>query len=157
MAPPPQDLLKRLRDAFAVDLLRPPATTLREADTIDSYGEARPVMVSDDSPTPSYLNRCASGISYLDAASWRHYLPALGELAINSLSEDSLAVSGLIQSLRPPDREPPRLGSLDAMQEIVLRELLELVAYSADSIWQSEACQALEERWIEGALYRPAQ
>jgi hypothetical protein len=53
------------------------------------------------------------------------------------------------------DRDPPRLESLDSVQEAAMRELLEVLAYSSASLWQAEACQALEEWWIDGALYRP--
>ena len=148
------ELATRLTESFAADLAHPPATTLRQADAVDSYGAAPPFDAAQDALSSDYLNRYAWGIAHLDAASWRHYLPALGELAIQSLSQPSLAVDGLIESLRPPDRDPPRLASLSAAQEVVLRELLELLAFSAESIWQRQACQALEEWWIEGALYR---
>jgi hypothetical protein len=97
------------------------------------------------------------GIPHLDPASWRHYLPALGALALDSLLSGSSAVSGLIQSLRPPDRDPPRLASLDKVQEAVIRELLEALAFSSESIWQAQACQALEEWWIENSLYRDSR
>ena len=53
-----------------------------------------------------------------------------------------------------PDRDPPRLASLNATQQSVMKDVLEVLAYSPDSIWQAEACQALEEWWIDGALYR---
>jgi len=149
-----EELVRRLRNAFAHDLERPPQMTLREADAVDSFGTVPLPHPAEDPPSAGYLNRYAWGITHLDAASWRHYLPALGELAIQSLSQQSLAVSCLIESLRPPDRDPPRLRSLVADQECVLRELLELLASSGQSIWQREACQALEEWWIDGALYR---
>jgi hypothetical protein len=72
-----------------------------------------------------------------------------------NLESHSLVVEALIASLRPPDRDPPRLGSLDSVQAGVVRELLEVLAYSPKSVYQAQACQALEEWWIEGALYRP--
>jgi hypothetical protein len=60
-------------------------------------------------------------------------------------------------SLRPPDREPPRLASLSPAQERVVRQLLEVLAFAEDSVWQENACQALEEWWIENPLYRPSR
>jgi hypothetical protein len=60
-------------------------------------------------------------------------------------------------SLRPPDREPPRLASLSPAQERVVRQLLEALAFAEDSVWQADACQALEEWWIENPLYRPSR
>jgi len=134
-----ENLKRRLRNAFAVDAALSPALTLRGANAIDSYTEPSPFDAEQDACLPEYLEAHAWGIHHLDPASWRHYLPALGELALDSLSTGSSAVSGLIQSLRPPDRDPPRLGSLDITPE---------------SIWEAEACQALEEWWIENPLYR---
>ncbi len=148
------NLKRRLRNAFAVDAALSPALTLRGANAIDSYTEPPPFDAEQDACSPGYLEAHAWGIHHLDPASWRHYLPALGELALDSLSSGSSAVSGLIQSLRPPDRDPPRLASLDVAQETVIRELLEVLAFTPESIWQTEACQALEEWWIENPLYR---
>jgi hypothetical protein len=152
-----EDLKRRLRDAFASDAVSHPTITLRAADAIDSYCEPMPFDAEQDLCSPQYLNAHAWGIPHLDPASWRHYLAALGELALDSLSSGNSAVSGLIQSLRPPDRDPPRLQSLDKTQETAIRELLEVLAFSPESIWQAEACQALEEWWIENALYRNSQ
>ena len=42
-----------------------------------------------------------------------------------------------------------RLRSLSAIEEAVVREVLEVLAHSVESIWQAEACQALEEWWID--------
>jgi hypothetical protein len=60
----------------------------------------------------------------------------------------------LLNNLRPPDREPPRLASLSADQEKVVVEFLELLAFSNTSAIRHFACQVLEEWWIPGALYR---
>jgi hypothetical protein len=152
MAP---DLPARLLAAFASDLAEPPAMTLRSGDACDSYGPPLPAEHEIDVVSDEYLTRYASGVAHLDAGSWRHYVPALGELALRHTDSNSMVVSAFIQSLRPPDRDPPRLGSLNSVQEDVLREVLEVLAYSPKSIWQAEACQALEEWWIEPALYRP--
>jgi hypothetical protein len=43
------------------------------------------------------------------------------------------------------------------VQERMMREVLEALAYSSSSGWQDEACQALEEWWIDGALFRPRE
>lgn len=51
----------------------------------------------------------------------------------------------------------PRLASLSPAQEKVIRQLPEALAFTEDSIWQEDACRALEEWWIENALYRPSR
>jgi len=62
----------------------------------------------------------------------------------------------LVRSLRPPDRYPPRLATLSADQEDVVRAFLEQVALG-DAIphLQTEAQQALEEWWLPNARSRP--
>jgi hypothetical protein len=149
------NLTGRLETTFATDLAKTPATTLRSGDSVDSYGASIPFDPEIDVVSDDYLTKYCWGVTYLDAESWRYYLPALGAFALRHLESNSLVVDALIASLRPPDREPPRLGSLDSVQEAVVRELLEVLAYSPESAHQAEACQALEEWWIDGALYRP--
>jgi hypothetical protein len=65
-----------------------------------------------------------------------------------------MVVEGLLHSLRPPDREPPRLASLTVEQESVIVEFLEDLAFSEDSANQDFAQQVLEEWWLPDALYR---
>ena len=149
-----QDLAARFRDAFAADLAAAPLLTLRQADAIDSYGAASSRDEALDAVTDSYLAQYAAGIPHLDSVSWRHYLPALADFAQRHLGSPTVVVGTFIASLRPPDREPPRLGSLTKAQEALVRELLETLAFSPESIWQAEACQALEEWWIENPQYR---
>src|SRR5262249_26519820 len=148
------DLRSRLREAFAADQAAVPSMTLRQADAIDSYAEPPP-RDDSDALTDNYLERYCWGLNHLDPASWRHYLFAFADLAQRRLGTGSNAVDALINSLRPPDRDPPRLASLTPAQEAAIRELLELLAFSAGSAWQAQACQALEEWWVEDALYRP--
>jgi hypothetical protein len=147
------DLRARFRDAFAADQAAVAPMTLREGDAIDSYA-APPSRDETDAVTDDYLEKYCWGLPHLDPDSWRHYLPALADLAQRRLSSNSDAIGAMINSLRPPDREPPRLTSLTPLQEAAVRELLELLAFSPDSAYQAEACQALEEWWIEDALYR---
>jgi len=147
------DLAARFREAFAADEAAVPLMTLRQGDAIDSYAEP-PARDETDAVTDEYLERYCWGLNHLDPSSWRHYLPALADLAQRRLSSNSNAIDALINSLRPPDRDPPRLASLTPSQEVTVRELLELLAFSGESAWQRQACQALEEWWIENALYR---
>lgn len=151
------ELVAALDTAFEADVAACPATTLRSGDAIDSYGAGLPYDPRLDGATDDYLERFFFGVSYLDPASWRHYLPALGAYALRHRGDGSNAVAALIASLRPPDREPPRLAALSRAQENVLRQLLEVLAFAEDSVWQADACQALEEWWIENPLYRPSR
>jgi len=148
------DLMARFREVFAADLALVPPMTLRQGDAIDSYGAAPPRDETGAPVTDTYLEHYCCGLAHLDAASWRHYLQPLADLAQRHVGSNSNAVGALIASLRPPDRDPPKLASLTAAQEATIRQLLELLAFSPNSAWQTEACQALEEWWIEGALYR---
>src|SRR4030095_15384259 len=67
----------------------------------------------------------------------------------------AMAVEALIRSLRPPDRYPPRLGTLTAEQEAVVLTFLETLALGDDSgHLQDDAQQALEEWWLPGARHR---
>ena len=149
------ELLSRMRSAFAADAEGTPQTTLRSGDSIDSYGAAIPFDSERDAVSHDYLTQYHCGVVYLDASSWRHYLPTLGEFAVRHLDSNSPVIGALIASLRPPDRDPPRLASLDPLQETVVRELLEILACSSASVWQEEARQAMDEWWIDGARYRP--
>jgi hypothetical protein len=149
-----QDFAARFRDAFAADLAAAPPLTLRQADAIDSYGSASARDSVLDAVTDRYLEKYAAGLPHLDPASWRHYLPAFAEFTVRNLGSPTIAVGPLIDSLRPPDRIPPRLASLTEPQETLVREFLELLAFSAESTWQAEACQALEEWWVENPQYR---
>ncbi len=51
-------------------------------------------------------------------------------------------------SLRPPDREPPRLSVLTAEQKSVIIKFLERMAFEERSDYQDEAIEVLEEYWI---------
>jgi hypothetical protein len=148
------DLIAQLTVAFAGDLECPPRMTLRSGDAVDSFGVKQPYYVELDAVTDQYLSRYTWGMAHLDAESWRHYLPSFAAFALRNLQSNEVVVTAFIQSLRPPDRDPPRLASLSAAQQSVMKDVLEVLAYSPDSIWQAEACQALEEWWIDGALYR---
>jgi hypothetical protein len=65
-----------------------------------------------------------------------------------------MLTEALLWSLRPPDREPPRLGSLSAEQEAVIVAVLDVLAFDARSLDRELAMQVLEEYWVPGALYR---
>ena len=140
--------------AFAKDATSLPGITLRGGAALDGYDNPPPFDQALDEVTDTYLERYSGGLTFLDAASWRHYLPHLIEYAVRRFGQFTDVCDALLHSLRPPDREPPRLASLTPDQERVVTAFLELLAFSESSAHHAFACQVLEEWWIPGALYR---
>jgi len=150
-------LVARAFEAFRADAAVPPPMTLRGANAVDSYDLPMPFDPAEDEPSDAYLEGFAFwGLGYLDARSWRHYLPRLIDYACRRPDDPAMVVEALVRSLRPPDRYPPRLGALEAGQEDIVRSFLEHVALGdAFPHVQAEAQQALEEWWLPHARSRP--
>ena len=148
-------LVADVHAAFSQEAEAAPPMTLRGGNDLDGYREPSAFDPSLDSVSDAYLEQYAWGLGYLDAESWRHYLPSFISYAVRHLTEGSNAIDALLNSLRPPDREPPRLASLSAEQQSIVTEFLDLLAFSKESLHQDLACQALEEWWAPGAIYRP--
>jgi hypothetical protein len=152
------DIVRRAYESFRPDTDAIPAMTLRGGAAVDGYDAPPPHDAQIDEPTDSYLETYAFwGLSYLAAASWRHYLPGLIDYALRHMRSDSpatMTVDGLLASLRPPDREPPRLGSLSPAQEALIVAFLDELAFGDGSRYQEQAMQVLEEWWVPNALYR---
>src|SRR6476661_8146570 len=92
----------RAFEVFRADATAPPPLTLRGANAVDSYDQPAPFDPSADEPTDAYLEAC----------SWRHYLPRLIDYSLRCPSDPAMVTEALVRSLRPPDRYPPRLGTL---------------------------------------------
>ena len=149
--------LQRVRDAFRDDLATPPPLTLRGANAVDSYDEPVPYDADADAPSDEYLERFAFwAMPYLDARSWRHYLPRFVEYTLAHPGDEHMVTEALVRSLRPPDRVPPRLATLTAEQEAVIVELLEMLAVDERQRAREDALAALEEWWLPGARQRTA-
>jgi hypothetical protein len=151
------EIVRRAFEAFRVDAEALPPLTLRGGNAVDGYDEAEPFTVALDDPTDAYIEGYTFwGLGYLDAQSWRHYLPRLIDYALRRPDDPAMAAEALIRSLRPPDRYPPRLGTLNAEQEAVVVAFLEMVTLtdSFDHL-RDDAQQALEEWWLPGARHRP--
>ena len=144
-------------EAFRADAEPVPPLTLRGGNSVDSYDEAEPFDPARDEPTDAYIEGFAFwGLGYLDAQSWRHYVPRLISYAFRRPDDPAMAVEALIRSLRPPDRYPPRLRTLTAEQEAVVVAFLETLALGdGTSHLRDDAQQALEEWWLPGARHRP--
>ncbi|HEX2656448.1 MAG TPA: DUF6714 family protein, partial [Xanthobacteraceae bacterium] len=124
-----QAIVDRAYDAFRADIDTPPAMTLRGGDAVDSYADPPPYDVAIDQPTDAYIAAYTFwGVGYLDAASWRHYLPQLIAYTFRHIDDpNTMAPEGLHHSLRPPDRDPPRLATLTPEQEAVIVAFLEVL------------------------------
>jgi hypothetical protein len=153
----PDEIVQRAFEAFRADAEAVPPLTLRGGNAVDGYDEAELFDPARDEPTDAYIEGFAFwGLTYLDARSWRHYLPRLIDYAFRRPNDPAMAVEALIRSLRPPDRYPPRLATLTAEQEAVVVAFLETLALGSDaSPLQDDAQQALEEWWLPGARHRP--
>jgi hypothetical protein len=144
-------------EAFRADAETAPPLTLRGGNAVDSYEDAEPFDPGRDEPTDAYIEGFAFwGLGYLDAQSWRHYLPRLISYAFRRPDDPAMVVEALVRSLRPPDRYPPRLAALTAEQEAVVVAFLETLALGdGTGPVQDDAQQALEEWWLPGARHRP--
>jgi hypothetical protein len=158
MTPEREQIVRRAFEIFRADLERIPTITLRGGHSLDRYDEPPPYDATTDEPTDSYLETWAfDGLGFLDPPSWRHYLPRLIDFALRNIASHApgtMAIDGLLWSLRPPDRDPPRLASLSRDQEEVIVAALDELAFADDSVHRREAMQVMEEWWIPGALYR---
>ena len=150
-------IVSRAFEVFRTDAEAPPPLTLRGANAVDGYDQPMAFDPEKDNPTDTYLEGFAFwGLGYLDAQSWRHYLPRLIDYAFRCPSDPAMVTEALVRSLRPPDRYPPRLATLSAEQEDVVRMFLEQAALGdVMPHVQSDAQQALEEWWLPNARSRP--
>jgi hypothetical protein len=151
-----RDLIRRAVEAFRDVAGVPPPLTLRAGGDLDDYNRPRPFDPAVDAPTDEYLERHAFiGLGYLDAASWRHYLPRLIEYTFSHPDDPAMVIESLVRSLRPPDRYPPRLASLEQDQEDTVRVFLEAMTAWSGSTVQDDAQQALDEWWGPNPRCRP--
>jgi uncharacterized protein DUF6714 len=149
----PDEIVRRAFEAFRPDADAVPPLTLRGGHAVDGYDEPEPFDPARDAPTDAYIEGFAFwGLGYLDAQSWRHYLPRLIDYTFRRPDDPAMAVEALVRSLRPPDRYPPRLATLTAEQEAVVVAFLETLASGSDG--GDDARLALEEWWRPDARHR---
>ena len=149
---PHTDLIADIFAAFAREGGAFPPMTLRGGDALDLGQPAPPFDVLVDAVSDDYLEAHPWGSGYLDAVSWRHYLPFMMEYALRRIDHPSEVTDALLTSFRPPDRDPPRLGSLDKAQETVVLRFLDVMAYSEASASRDLAARVLSEWWTPGAI-----
>ena len=152
-----REIVERAFAVFRADVEVPPPLTLRGGDAADSYDVPEQFDPALDEPTDAYIEMFAyHALPFLDARSWRHYLPRLIDFVLRHPDDERMVAEGLIYSLRAPDREPPRLATLTAEQESVVVAFLEALARSGvHQELREEARQALEEWWVPNARHRP--
>jgi hypothetical protein len=148
------DLIADIFAAFAQEAQAFPAMTLRAGDELDAGRAALPHDVVADAVSDEYLEAHPWGTGWLDAGSWRHYLPFMMEYALRHLARPNEVTDALLTSLRPPERTPPRLGSLSKAQETVVLRFLDVLAHRADSASLDLALRVLNEWWTPGAIPR---
>ena len=146
------DLIAEIFAAFSTEGSAFPAMTLRGGDALDLDQPAPPFDVLVDAVSDAYLEAHPWGSGYLDAASWRHYLPFMMAYALRHIDEPGDVTDALLTSFRPPDRDPPRLGSLSKAQETVVLRFLDALAHSDDSASRDLAAMVLSEWWTPGAI-----
>lgn len=141
------DIIRRSFAAFSSETAKVPPLTLRGGNTVDSYKEPEPYDQAHDEIRDVYLEAFTFwGLSYLDAQSWRHYLPWLMKYVFHHPTDETMVTQALIRTLLPPDHYPPRLTTLSPEQEAVLVEFLEEIALTGEgSSDQADAQQALKE------------
>jgi hypothetical protein len=152
-------IVRRAFEVFRTDAAVPPPLTLRGGNAVDGYSQPTPFDPVKDEPADAYLEGFAFwGLGYLDARSWRHYLPRLIDYALRCPDDPAMVIEALVRTLRPPDRYPPRLATLTPDQEDVVRSFLEYAARdNAIPHVQAEARQALEEWWLPNPRCRPTE
>jgi len=153
----PPEIVQRVRDAFSADVESKPAITLRGGDCLDDHRVPPPFDPDLDAASDEYVESFHWGVGYLDAASWRHYLPTLTDYVVRHFNRGTPVGEALITSLCAPDRDPPRLATLTPPQEEAVTCLLEFLAFTDDSGHQDSACRAIDEWWSSDALYRPGR
>ena len=132
-----------------------PSMTLRSGNEIDNYDNPISFEELIDVPNDKCLEDFYYGMSYLDSKSWKYYLPIFIDYSLrNYITSNSIVIDSLISSLRPPEREPPRLSTLNEEQKKAIVTFLDTLAFDNKSIWKNEAMVALEEYWAPGALYK---
>ena len=150
-------IVEQTKIAFGREVGSVPPMSLRAGNAADNY-EIQPAYSStEDLMSDAYLEQHYWGIAHLDPESFKHYMPALVEYSLRSIEHGSNVVDTLLFNLRPPDRDPPRLGAFSLEQEAVLVRFLDAMAFSENSAFQEEASLALEEWWAPGARYRSTE
>jgi len=153
----PTEIVQLVRDAFSADVENKPVITLRGGDCLDDCGDPPAFDPELDAASDEYLESFHWGVGYLDAASWRHYLPTLADYAVRHFNKGTLVGEALVTSLCAPDQDPPRLATLTHPQEEAVTLLLEFLAFTAGSGHQDSACRAIDEWWSTDAFYRPGR
>ena len=133
-----------------------PVRSIRQGDEVDSYSPPTHDELPADwrDVSEQELEKHHWGFTHLDAESWRFYLPAFLSYSVRHSSRgESLVIVACLSNLRPPDRVPSRFSTLSEDQRQTVVRVLEYLAFDRESDFAADACQVLEEYWIEHPLY----
>lgn len=151
-------LLDSISAAFPVGATHT-VLSLKQGDEIDSYDKPTPDTLPADwrDVSRQELEEHHWGFTHLDAESWHFYLPAFLTYSVRHFTHgESLVITACLNNLRPPDRVPSRFSTLTNSQRQVVINVLEFLAFGCESDFTADACQVLEEFWIEHPLYPDA-
>ena len=110
-------MVSRAFEAFRREVEIPPPLTLRGGNAVDGYAVPAPFDSAVDEPTDAYFEGFAFwGLGYLDARSWRHYLPRLIVVA-GSLRAERL--DGLTHGDSPAEPQTLAIVVAEAGNELV--------------------------------------
>jgi hypothetical protein len=138
-------LVMALLDAFSRELIILPSLTLRGADDVDSFRAPSTYDPMLDIVTDMYLERYYHGVAHLDAQSWRHYLPPLLAYTSRHRRRVTEVAEAVLWSMRPPDRDPPRLASLSIQQAGAVDAVLESLERDPDCAQRAFVAQVRRE------------
>ncbi|MFA6172757.1 MAG: DUF6714 family protein [Kiritimatiellales bacterium] len=133
--------------------------SLRQGDEIDSHNTPTPDALPVDwrEVSERELEKHQWGFTHLDAESWRFYLPAFLAYSVRHFTRDgSLVIMACLNNLRPPDKVPSRFSTLTDSQRQAVISVWEFLTFGVESNFTANACQVLEEYWIERPLYPDA-
>ena len=86
-----EEIVSRAFEVFRTDVGSPPPLTLRGGNAVDSYNQPVPFDPAEDEPSDAYFEGFAFwGLGYLDARSWRHYLPRLLDYAFRHPNDPAM-------------------------------------------------------------------
>src|SRR5687768_17553812 len=95
-----REIVERAFAVFRADAEVPPPLTLRGGDAADGYDVPEPFDPALDEPTDAYIEMFAyHALPFLDARSWRHYLPRLIDFVLRHPDDERMVAEGLIYSL----------------------------------------------------------
>ena len=129
----------------------PPPISLRAGNALDDYAEPPPFDPEADAPTDAYIEAYYHGIHFLDAPSWRHYLPVLLEYVLSHEGGGGPnVVETLLFAIAPGDPSYPVFPVLDGAQIAAVEGGLRALHGVLGAEYAEEIEAALCREWPRG-------